>query len=294
MKEVTFTTADARRNPDHATPHQKTDDEVSVIPGFAMERAEPAGSIHASARDLAQLIRLHLNAGTFESKRLVSAEALGETQKPQNAIPFQGEAKSLHPETKQMSYGMAWVIEDYHGRKLISHAGQIDGFRVHLTLMPEERVGVVLLNNLDRTQMNLALSNTILDHLLRFPTRDWNAFIRREVTKESDEARTRFQDWLAERDPNGPPRPLADYAGTYSDPAYDSARVMLDGDKLIWKWSTFSVPLAHHRGETFYIDDDALGFAQVVFTIGADGKASAMRVAEPLEVEFRRNNPSPP
>ena len=63
-------------------------------------------------------------------------------------IRLEGIERDLHPETVQMSYGMGWVLEDYRGVGLCSHAGAIDGFRVHITLIPEKKIGIVLLANL--------------------------------------------------------------------------------------------------------------------------------------------------
>ena len=68
-----------------------------------------------------------------------------------------------------MSYGMGWVLEDYRGVGLCSHAGAIDGFRVQITLVPKEKIGIVILANLHFTRMNLALSNSLVDLLLGLP-----------------------------------------------------------------------------------------------------------------------------
>src|SRR5262249_61815766 len=107
-------------------------------------------------RDLARWVRFQLGDGTFEGKRLVSAANLAETHTPQFALRMDDTTRAMHPETNQMSYGMAWVIQDYRGRLLVSHAGAIDGFRAHITLVPKSRLGIVLLNNLHETRMNLA------------------------------------------------------------------------------------------------------------------------------------------
>ena len=88
-----------------------------------------AGSINASARDLSQWVRFQLGKGTFEGKQLVSAKNLGETHTAQIVMNPQGPARAIHPDTIQLCYGMAWVVQDYHGHRLISHGGAIDGFR---------------------------------------------------------------------------------------------------------------------------------------------------------------------
>ena len=53
-----------------------------------------------------------------------------------------------------LAYGYGWVVQDYHGHREISHAGYIDGFRAHLTMLPDDRLGIVLLNNLDNIRQS--------------------------------------------------------------------------------------------------------------------------------------------
>src|SRR5207248_4353950 len=144
--------------------------------------------IHASARDLGPWLRFQLGRGRL-GKRLVSAARLGETHTPQMIIPLEGASRALHPDTEQMSYGMAWVIQDYRGHLLVSHAGVIDGFRAHLALLPEDGWGVAVLSNLHATRMNLALSNRLVDRLLGLPGRDWNAHYRALAREADEEAR---------------------------------------------------------------------------------------------------------
>jgi len=43
----------------------------------------------------------------------------------------------------------------------------------------------VLLNNLHQTKMNIALGNALIDHLLKLPPKDWNAYF---LKVERDEA----------------------------------------------------------------------------------------------------------
>ena len=90
-------------------------------------------------------------------------------------IRLEGIDRDMQPDTVLMSYGMGWVLQDYRGVGLCSHAGAIDGFRVHFTLIPEKRIGIVLLANLQHTRMNQALSNSLVDLLLDLPKKDWNA-----------------------------------------------------------------------------------------------------------------------
>lgn len=289
MKHVTFTTVAAQAT-DHASPHKRdAQGKPQVMPWYVIEKPEPAGSINASARDLSRWLRFHLAHGGFDGKQLVSKDNLAETHSPQMIIPLTGITRAMNPDTFQMSYGMAWVIQDYREQWLVSHAGTIDGFRSHFTMAPRAGIGIVLLNNLERTQMNVALSNTLIDHLLRLPRKDWHGYIREQVMKSELAAREKHRDWLSKRRlGTKPSRPLQAYTGVYEDPAYGRATIAFENGQLTWKWSSFAVPLEHYHFDTFALNDELLGFAEVVFQLDDEGTVTSMTVAAPLEVEFRR------
>jgi CubicO group peptidase (beta-lactamase class C family) len=289
MKHTSFTTA-AEREPDHASPHHPGPfGPLMVIPWYKMEVPEPAGSINSTARDLARWVRFQLGDGTWEGKRLVSAAGLAETHRPQNIIPLEGTTRAMNPDTFQMCYGMGWVLHDYRGHPLIEHAGAIDGFRAHLTLLPEARAGLVLLNNRHQTWMNLALSNTLVDQLLGLPHKDWTGTFQEVVRREQTEAAERFREREAKRRPDTKPsRELAAYVGKYEQPAYGTAEVTLENGTLVWHWSTFTCPLAHYQDDTFTAQNALLGFPRVRFALGPDRDVATLRVVDGMGVEFRK------
>src|SRR5262249_25031645 len=149
-----FTSAEAEKVTDRATGHRFDErGNVITLPTAPMATPDAAWTVHSTASDLSKWLRFHLSDGFFGGKRLVSARNLEETHTPQMVIPLAGLDRDLHRETVQMSYAMAWVVQDYRGEKLVSHAGALDGFRAHLTLVPRRRIGIVILSNLQGTRM---------------------------------------------------------------------------------------------------------------------------------------------
>jgi CubicO group peptidase (beta-lactamase class C family) len=290
MKGASLTTAEAEKSPDRAMPHRPgPDGKPEVIPWYVQEAPDPAGSLNASARDLTKWLRFQLGEGQFNGKRLASAGALGETHTPQVALPIEGITRDLNPETNLMSYGMGWLIQDYRGKLLLSHAGAIDGFRASIMLLPKERLGITLLYNLHQSRLNLALGNSLIDLFLDLPKKDWNAYFLRVVKKEQAAARARVEKRLAQRHPNTKPSlPLSAYAGTYEHPAYGQARITLEQGVLVWRWKSFRCELEHFHYDTFTLKDDTLGGTPVMFTLGAGGAVAAVEVAESLGVQFKK------
>jgi CubicO group peptidase (beta-lactamase class C family) len=290
MTHTTFTTAAAERVSDHASPHRRGRfGRLDVIPWYKIDVPEPAGSINATARDLAQWVRFQLGDGTFAGRRLVSAAALAETHTPQNIIRLEGTTRAMNPDTFAMNYGMGWVLHDYRGHGLVEHAGAIDGFRAHLTLIPEAHAGIVLLNNRHQSWMNLALSNTLVDLLLGLPRKDWHGYLQRVQRREETDAAARLREREEQRHrQTQPSRELGAYAGTYEHPAYGTAEVVLENGTLVWHWSSFTCSLSHFHYDTFTLVDDLLGGARVQFVLGPDGEVATLKVVDMLEAEFKR------
>jgi CubicO group peptidase (beta-lactamase class C family) len=289
MKATVFTTPEAERF-DHALAHRKNaSGDVVSVPVFKMEYPDAAGSLHASARDLANWVRFQLGDGSWKGKQIVSSKNLGETHTAQMAIRVEGLTKAMNPESHVINYGMGWVLQDYRGVELISHAGAIDGYRVHLTLVPEAKLGIVLLANLHQTRMNLPLSNSLVDLLHGLPKKDWNAHFLDLARKDDADIRDRAKERSAKRHQGTKPsRELGAYTGSYEDEAFGTGKVTLEDGQLVWKWGAFTCPLEHYHYDTFIAKNDLIGNPIVVFTLGADGEVKTMDIQDAVGVEFKK------
>lgn len=290
MQRACFTTPAALEAEDHATPHRGDGEGAPVpIPWYRFNEPMAAGSICASVRDLAHWVRFQLGDGTWAGKRLVSEKNLLETHTPQIVMNPDSSTRALHPDTQLMSYGMAWVIQDYRGHQLVSHGGAIDGFRAHVTLLPKDRLGLVILCNLHETRMNLALSNNLVDAMLGLPPRDWNRIVSDQTNKDRTALQERLRQREAHRKPNTRPSlELTGYVGSYTEPAYGQARIALERGQLVWHWNSFACPLRHYEDETFQGEDVALGSFLITFTVGARGEVKSMKFTDGLNMEFLR------
>ncbi len=290
MTASCFTSAAAAKSADRAVGHRLNRlGRPEVVDYYPEEVPDPAGSIHSTARDLARWAMFQLGDGKVGGRRIVSAANLAETHAPQMVIRLEGIERDLHPEMVQMSYGMGWVLEDYRGVGLCSHAGAIDGFRAHITLIPEKHIGIVLLSNLQYTRMNLALSNSLVDLLLGLPRKDWNGLfaeaVRRDEAAAAERARERESRRVRDTTPS---RELAAYTGDYENAAYGTVRVTLDKGALVWTWNSFTTPLEHYQYDTFTAPLEGLQSPRIAFSLNAEGAVDAMRVSDPMNVEFRR------
>lgn len=253
-------------------------DRVERIPPFFMTQPEPAGSIHSSARDLCRWLNYQLQAPLLQ-----------ETHQPQMVIPMTSQDHKKHPETVQMSYGLGWVIQDYRGIQLCSHAGLIDGFRIHLCLVPRHRLGVVILNNLDRTEMNQTLTNTLLDEFLQLPRRDWNRYHRDLIQQRENQEKVEFEEKVARNhQPTSPSQPLTGFVGTYHQAVAGELAVTITGQRLKIQWEQLEMVLEHHQKDTF-LGRDARGQVYTFrFEGSPTGKMTGVLIPEILPLPFLR------
>lgn len=271
---------------DVAMPHRPDRaGKLAVIPWYEQKTPNPAGSIHLSARDLVGWLQMQIGDGLYRGRQIVSAAALAETHSPQMVIRREGQARDMNPETHQLSYGLGWVVQDYRGYLLWSHAGAIDGFRVHITLIPQIRTGFAILANRHETRMNLALSNILVDRLMGLSERDWHGYFLRLAAQEEQAAtQARRQRDSARRPGAVPPRPLADYSGEYEHPAYGKANIREADGRLVWTWSSFRNELQYRNADVFAIEDADLRDPLLEFSV-RDGRVTGFRL---FDVTFSR------
>jgi CubicO group peptidase (beta-lactamase class C family) len=285
MKNAVFTRSQALKAADHASPHHPfADGEVRVIPWYDDDKqVRASGSLKMGVRDLANWLRFQLNDGVYNGKRLVSSKGLAETHTPQIPIRADHDAterdRAATTGATQMSYGLGWRILDYRGHPLLEHGGAVDGFRARLILLPKDRLGVVLLANLEQTEAATATGNAILDHLLKLSKKDWHAHYHQRVQEAEEERKAEVKRFAASRRTGTRPSlELEEYVGIYEDAVYGAMQIAKEADGLTLSWSGFRTPLKHFHLDTFAVqqEHDSLGDA-VTFALDADGKAATLQ-----------------
>lgn len=156
MNSSTVTVEAARTKGTLATGyiHDEFSGEFEVDPMRSIDAGAPAGAINSSARDMANWLRLQINDGVFEGKRLISTECLDETRTAQI---------SLAP---GVGYGLGWMLGEWNGHTVIEHGGNIDGFAAQVAYIPELDLGYVLLMNCSFTPLQATANSVVFGALL--------------------------------------------------------------------------------------------------------------------------------
>jgi CubicO group peptidase (beta-lactamase class C family) len=284
MSNAVFTSGEARKAADHASPHgHDNNGKVVVIPWYDDDKQiRASGSIKASIRDLSHWLRFQLEGGKYEGKRLLSAEVLEETHTGQKTVETRS-AAARAAGAIQVNYGLGWYISEYRGHGILEHGGAVDGFRARIVLVPGKKLGMVLLTNLEDMEIVNAADNNLLDHLLGLEKKDWNAFFKEERKKAETAREERLKKRPKRVSGAKPSRELEAYAGTYSEPAYGTVKITRNGDALVLNWSSFQLSLMHFHYDTFVTPPKdhrlpaAVAEEFAVFEMNEDAEYSALR-----------------
>ena len=283
MRESNTSTNGLRDLRDVAQPHEEINDTVRVISWRNIDNIGPAGSINSNAVEMAQWVRLQLGEGKYGDRQLVSAASMREMHTPQTVLRWEGPGAEANPYTHFMTYGLGWFLQDYRGRKVVQHGGNIDGMSALVAMMPEEKTGFVILTNMDGTGLPGALMYKLFDlYLGGDASRDWSSVLLQVRSDARKRAREAGEKRLAERvTGTSPSLALEKYAGTYADSMYGEATVTLENGKLVASYGpAFVGELEHWHFDTFRANwrDRTVGTSWVTFVIDSRGKPSEMKI----------------
>jgi CubicO group peptidase (beta-lactamase class C family) len=279
-----------------ATGYAKADfKDLEPAPRMTWGNVSGAGGIYSSVHDMSKWMRMQLAGGVYTDKdgkeqRLFSAKRQQGMWSIVTPIPV---SEPSVPELRPMKpnflgYGEGWQLSDYRGNKLVWHTGGWPGMVSRLTLVPDRKVGVIVLTSQEVGAAFNAVTLQALDAMLQAPKTDWLGGYAKAVAKQQGNADEDWQKHLAARAKNAPPSlPLAQYAGTYRDPWYGDIVIANEGGKLVvrftktpelvgdlesWQHDTFVI-----RWRQRWLNADAF----LAFALDADGRIREARM-EPI------------
>jgi CubicO group peptidase (beta-lactamase class C family) len=287
----TFTSTQALESRrDVANPHSRLGGKLVPLAHENVDNNAPAGSIISCVSDLAQWMIAQLNGGQSSGVKVFSEARGKEMWSPQTILPI---ASAPHaPAAIQAiqpnfyDYGLGWFLRDYRGKKMVYHTGSLAGYVSRTTLIPDLKLGIVVLTNAEEEGAHAAVTNSILDHYFGIPETDWAAAYKELAKVEEAEAEVQVRSAGAGRNQDSRPSlPLARYAGRYRDAWYGDILIgerdgklsihfthtpALSGELNHWQYDTF---VARWTNRTLGAD------AYVTFTLKPDGSIDEVKLA---------------
>lgn len=153
MKSTDSSSLAMQKSPDFALGYSEGRSRVRQ-PQVDLTNAAPAGAIDSTARDMAQWVRLMLGRGVYRGRRLVSERGFAELTK-------------RHIQIREGAYYcLGWGAKEWHGHETYGHRGGIDGYNSVISLMPDRKLGFVMLTNVTDSDFTKEAPDMVWEHLV--------------------------------------------------------------------------------------------------------------------------------
>jgi len=287
MNRTLALTKDMPGSENIAAAHDFMDYKITKVPYGLLDNLGPAGSICSSVSDMSKWVIMLLEKGMIDGRPVIPEKAIDQIWYPHAIVGVNG-----HPFNEQhfRLYGLGFNLNDYNGLRKISHTGAVTGFLSNVILMPEKRLGVVILTNSLQNSIYYSLGEEIIDAMLGLPYRNYAGIY--EHYDAADRANKlklekQYRDSISMKLKTA--LPIDSYKGTYSNELYGKMQIVVENGELRMRFEhhpkLFAI-LEPISGNRFYasFNDTDFGREICTFTIENEAvKSAIVKVADFLE-----------
>lgn len=293
MRDTRYNSDALKPGDNVATGYAKADfKDLQPAPRMAWGNVSGAGGLYSSVHDMSQWLRAQLDGGVYtdaggKGQRLFSVQRQKAMWSIVTPMPIgEPSVPALAPVRPNfLGYGEGWQLSDYRGRKLVWHTGGWPGMVSRVTLVPEHKLGIVVLTSAELPGAFQAVTMRALDAYLDGPRTDWTAAYGAALDKSLAKSDDDWKQHQAARAPNTQPSlALAKYAATYRDPWYGEVVIEQRDGKLRMRFARSEAlvgELQHWQHDSFIVRWDQRWLnadAFVDFSLSADGAVREVRM----------------
>lgn len=275
---------------DVAVTHAPVEGQVVRVTPFTTDNANPAAGITASTADMAKWVIAQLDSGRLaDGTRLWSPRTTRELWTLVTPMPIgTPPAELAFSRANFQGYALGFNVRDYRGVKMVTHTGGLPGYLSQLTMLPDQKVGVVVLTNMESGGAFNSITRRVLDHYLGVPAArvpDYPAIYKRQEDRGHASADSVMRAAFAKRDSaSRPSLAPARYAGTYADPWYGDVTIAQENGRLAMRFSRSPQlvgDLEHFQHDTFIVrwrERETRADAYVTFQLDHDGSIDQVKM----------------
>lgn len=267
-------------------PHAPVNGKITVIGKNFTNIANAAGGIWSNVAEMSKWAIMQLNDGKYGDaldKKIFTVAAHREMWTPQTIL-----GGSSPYNTHFNSYGLGWFLSDVNGYLQASHTGGLGGIVTQVTLIPELKLGIIVLTNQESGAAFTAITNSIKDGYFGIKGKDriqqYRANELRNQTEGEAVTKKVWADIAATQSKNAIKPGSELYVGKYRDNWFGEIEVLKIGADL-WFQSIKSPKLrgkmSFYKGNTFVVkwnDRSMNADAYAIFSLGKDGIASGIKM----------------
>jgi len=223
------------------------------------EVANAAGGVYSNITDMSKWALTMLNGGKYGinlENKLISPETHKELWTPQTIIKASGGPYNTH----FTSYGLGWNLSDVNGYMQASHTGGLSGIVTQVTLIPELKLGIIVLTNQQSGAAFTAISNTIKDGYFNIKGKDRiKEYNDRRLRNEEEANKTVAKVWAAidaSQKANTVKPNLANFYGTFKDAWFGDVTISNVNGKMFFQAKNspkLRGVMTYYKGNTFIV-----------------------------------------
>lgn len=250
-----------------------------------LRKPHAAASLFSCVTDMSHWLQMLLDQGKWKDQQILEPEILEELFSPQIVVPVSSFDKENG--THFRTYGLGWGVSDYYGEKIVEHSGGMPGYVSKIVLVPDKKLGFVILTNNENSLTNV-LRYHILDLFLDHKPKDWaQEFLeknKRHDTYIQDQEAKRQKERIKRTRPSLKPE---DYTGQYEDQMYGTAEIVLQKKQLLLTLlpsrEVFTSKMEHWHYDTFKVvfKDEFLPPGYVTFQFDSHGQVTGFTIDLP-------------
>lgn len=261
MNSTSYSIADMLKRPEFGIGFTERRDSFDLykIPYYEdIAGVAPCGAIVSNIEDMSHWLIALMNQGKYNGKQALPPEVLKATLQPAIALPNTGLETFGWSELLNAAYGMGRETASYRGHLLTFHGGDLPGFHTQVSFMPQDHIGVIVLEIGNHSQpLYNIVSYNVYERLLGMDQTPWSErqlAMRLKNKKAATEARTKAE--VGRVPDTKPSHALADYAGAYENPAYGVMTIAMKDNQLLFDFHKMRMPMTHFHYDRFDTPDD--------------------------------------
>lgn len=240
---------------DYATPYEVGAE--GLIPATHRKNdntMHAAGGLGTSINDMARWLRLCMNNGEIDGKRIVNSASVAEMLRLQSKSP-NGRIRVIK------GFGLAWGVGNFQpdGPVYAAHGGGYIGAGAHMSFLPEKKIGVAILTNSGAPAAIFAdniMSVDLYNKLLDAKVPDLLPGLRVDLVKRLPGLRAlaaKLNADTAAVDVKQLARPLKSYYGTYTNKWFGTLHVGKGKHGLRFRLGAMDLPPTNFDKNTFTV-----------------------------------------
>jgi CubicO group peptidase (beta-lactamase class C family) len=292
-----FSSLDAMKDKTNmATAHSTSTGKIRTIDWFDEKINGAAGGIVSNVDDMSKWMITQLNKGKYGTD--LKNKLFSTTRQKEMWTMHSIMEANPNPRYNQhfAGYGLGWFLADVKGNMEVSHTGGLPGMLTSVKLIPDQKLGIVILTNTENGGGALfsAIEKTILDSYLGLDDFGWvdkysKQFNAYSANSESGTAKI----WETVAAAKNTKINAVDYTGVYEDKWFGKVEVFLKGDQLWFKpyrSPKLNGPMSFYKANTFaikweYQDMPADAFAMISLDENGKGQSIKMKGISP-DIDF--------